>query len=106
MIGNIVQGNADKEGYRLVVVVGPKSVCSIEEAKQYTDLVSKAAQDHVHDLVVVMRVVFESSGTSIGWTELLGPSSSADESAANSNSPRSSISKGLYAARRELLIPR
>jgi len=52
---------------RLLVVVGPCSIHDSEAALEYAKRLRDVAQEHAHDLLVVMRVYFEKPRTTVGW---------------------------------------
>ncbi|PKI85160.1 3-deoxy-7-phosphoheptulonate synthase [Malassezia vespertilionis] len=67
-IANIVNGKDD----RLLVVVGPCSIHSPEQAKDYARMLQEAWSERWKDgLVVVMRAYFEKPRTTVGWKGLI-----------------------------------
>lgn len=62
-ISDVLHGKDD----RLVVVVGPCSIHDHDQAMDYARLLKVAADKHVKDLIVVMRVYFEKPRTTVGW---------------------------------------
>ncbi|KAK4049976.1 hypothetical protein OIV83_003800 [Microbotryomycetes sp. JL201] len=65
-IADILAGHSDK----VLVLVGPCSLHSPEEAKEYAALLKKEAEG-LPNLVVVMRAYFEKPRTTVGWKGLL-----------------------------------
>jgi 3-deoxy-7-phosphoheptulonate synthase len=63
VIKDILQGK-DK---RLIVVVGPCSIHSFEEAIEYARRLKSLESELNHSLFIVMRTYFEKPRTSIGW---------------------------------------
>ena len=66
-----VKGILDHEDARLIVVVGPCSIHSPEEALEYARRLKTLADDLSNELLIVMRVYFEKPRTSIGWEGLI-----------------------------------
>ena len=66
-----VKGILDHEDARLIVVVGPCSIHSPEEALEYAWRLKTLADDLSNELLIVMRVYFEKPRTSIGWEGLI-----------------------------------
>ena len=62
-ISKVLQGQDD----RLVVVVGPCSIHNHDQAMAYARLLKAEADQHAHDLQIVMRVYFEKPRTTVGW---------------------------------------
>jgi 3-deoxy-7-phosphoheptulonate synthase len=62
-IGAVLRG----EDQRLVVVVGPCSIHDHDAAIDYAKRLKAAADEHQHELIVVMRVYFEKPRTTVGW---------------------------------------
>jgi 3-deoxy-7-phosphoheptulonate synthase len=56
---------------RLIVVVGPCSIHSPEEALEYARRLKTLADDVSDELLIVMRVYFEKPRTAIGWEGLI-----------------------------------
>jgi len=87
---DILHGRDD----RLVVVVGPCSIHDPVAALDYARRLRVLADQHAHDLYIVMRVYFEKPRTTVGWKGLI-------------NDPKLdgsfSINEGLRLARRLLL---
>ncbi|KAM5535076.1 hypothetical protein V8D89_011304 [Ganoderma adspersum] len=79
---------------RLLVVVGPCSVHSVESALEYARLLRDYAEKAKDDMHIIMRVYFEKPRTTVGWKGLI-------------NDPEMNgsfqINKGLRAARTLLL---
>ena len=79
---------------RLLVVIGPCSIHDYDAAMEYAKKLSREAERHADDLLVVMRVYFEKPRTTVGWKGLI-------------NDPRMDntfrINEGLRLARRILL---
>ncbi len=63
----IIHGNDD----RLLVVVGPCSIHDIDAALEYGKLLKAAADKHIDDLHIIMRVYFEKPRTTVGWKGLI-----------------------------------
>jgi 3-deoxy-7-phosphoheptulonate synthase len=89
-VGAIMRGADD----RLLVVVGPCSIHSVDVAMAYAEKLRPAIQRHRSDLLLVMRVYFEKPRTTIGWKGLINDPD-LDESF--------DINKGLRLARGLLL---
>jgi 3-deoxy-7-phosphoheptulonate synthase len=89
-IGRILGGDDD----RLVVIVGPCSIHDPAAALEYARRLKTLADEHAHDLLIVMRVYFEKPRTTVGWKGLI-------------NDPHLdgtfAINEGLRRARRLLL---
>lgn len=66
-----VKGILDHEDARLIVVVGPCSIHSPEEALEYARRLKTLADELADELLIVMRVYFEKPRTSIGWEGLI-----------------------------------
>lgn len=66
-----VKGILDHEDPRLIVVVGPCSIHSPEEALEYARRLKPVADELAKELLIVMRVYFEKPRTSIGWEGLI-----------------------------------
>ncbi len=66
-IRNVLHGEDD----RLLVVVGPCSIHDPQAARDYAQLLKKAAQTLADDLCLVMRVYFEKPRTTVGWKGLI-----------------------------------
>lgn len=66
-----VKGILAHDDPRLIVVVGPCSIHSPEEALEYARRLKTLADDLANELVIVMRVYFEKPRTSIGWEGLI-----------------------------------
>ncbi|GJM14244.1 MAG: phospho-2-dehydro-3-deoxyheptonate aldolase [Pseudohongiella sp.] len=66
-----VKAILDHEDPRLIVVVGPCSIHSPEEALEYARRLKTLADDVADELLIVMRVYFEKPRTSIGWEGLI-----------------------------------
>lgn len=66
-----VKGILAHDDPRLIVVVGPCSIHSPEEALEYARRLKTLADDLANELVIVMRVYFEKPRTAIGWEGLL-----------------------------------
>ncbi len=79
---------------RLLVVVGPCSIHDPAAGLDYARHLATAAQAHVDDLLIVMRVYFEKPRTTVGWKGLINDPHLDDSFAINA---------GLRAARRFLL---
>lgn len=62
-ISKVLHGEDD----RLVVVVGPCSIHSHEQAMEYARWLKPLADELADDLLVVMRVYFEKPRTTVGW---------------------------------------
>jgi 3-deoxy-7-phosphoheptulonate synthase len=62
-IAAVLHGRDD----RLVAVVGPCSIHDHEQAIDYAKRLKRAADEHRHELIVVMRVYFEKPRTTVGW---------------------------------------
>ncbi len=62
-ISAVLQGHDD----RLLVIVGPCSIHDHDEALEYARQLKAQADEHVAELLVVMRVYFEKPRTTIGW---------------------------------------
>lgn len=56
---------------RMIVVVGPCSIHSPEEALEYARKLKTLADDVSNELLIIMRVYFEKPRTSIGWEGLI-----------------------------------
>ncbi|GAA5927850.1 hypothetical protein JCM1841_006151 [Sporobolomyces salmonicolor] len=65
-IASVLRGESDK----VVVIVGPCSIHSPEEAKEYAALLKEEAKS-LPELVVVMRAYFEKPRTTVGWKGLI-----------------------------------
>jgi 3-deoxy-7-phosphoheptulonate synthase len=52
---------------RLLVVIGPCSIHDYDAAMEYAKKLSREAERHADDLLVVMRVYFEKPRTTVGW---------------------------------------
>lgn len=89
-ISNVVKGEDD----RLLVVVGPCSIHSVEGALKYSDWLKGISSKFDGQLVLVMRAYFEKPRTVTGWKGLINDPD-VDESY--------QINKGLRMARRLLL---
>jgi len=79
---------------RLIAVVGPCSIHDPAAAREYAELLKKAAAELAGELMIVMRVYFEKPRTTLGWKGLINDPY-FDESFR--------ISDGLRIARRLLL---
>ncbi|KAJ7212148.1 hypothetical protein GGX14DRAFT_447646 [Mycena pura] len=66
-VENILKGDDD----RLLVVVGPCSVHSVEAGLDYARLLKQYADTAKDDLLIVMRVYFEKPRTTVGWKGLI-----------------------------------
>lgn len=66
-----VAGVLDGQDDRLLVVVGPCSVHDPAAALEYAHLLAGAAERHVDDLLIVMRVYFEKPRSTVGWKGLI-----------------------------------
>ncbi|MCG8592163.1 MAG: 3-deoxy-7-phosphoheptulonate synthase, partial [Proteobacteria bacterium] len=66
-ISRILHGEDD----RLVVVVGPCSIHDPVASLEYARRLQKVAEDHKHELLIVMRVYFEKPRTTVGWKGLI-----------------------------------
>jgi len=66
-----VKGILDHEDRRLIVVVGPCSIHSPEEALEYARRLKTLADELSNELLIVMRVYFEKPRTAIGWEGLI-----------------------------------
>ena len=79
---------------RLLVVIGPCSIHDYDAAMEYARRLTREADKHADDLIVVMRVYFEKPRTTVGWKGLI-------------NDPRIDntfrINEGIRLARRILL---
>jgi 3-deoxy-7-phosphoheptulonate synthase len=89
-IHQILSGDDD----RLVVVVGPCSIHDPVAAREYGQQLKLAADAHVDELFIVMRVYFEKPRTTVGWKGLIN-----DPDLNNTFQ----INKGLHLARQLLL---
>jgi len=89
-IHQILSGDDD----RLVVVVGPCSIHDPVAAREYAQHLKQAADAHVGELFIVMRVYFEKPRTTVGWKGLIN-----DPDLNNTFQ----INKGLHLARQLLL---
>src|SRR5699024_900966 len=63
-----ILNNADD---RLLVVVGPCSIHSVDAALEYARLLNAARQQFGNELLIIMRVYFEKPRTTIGWKGLI-----------------------------------
>jgi len=63
-----ILNNADD---RLLVVVGPCSIHSVDAALEYARLLNAARQQFGNELLIIMRVYFEKPRTMIGWKGLI-----------------------------------
>ncbi len=71
----VVEGTRDKirrilrgeDSHRLLVVVGPCSIHSYEDALEYADRLRRVSRDMSDDLVIVMRTYLEKPRTCGGW---------------------------------------
>lgn len=61
----------DHQDSRLIVVVGPCSIHSPEEALEYARRLKPLADELTDELLIVMRVYFEKPRTSVGWEGLI-----------------------------------
>ncbi|MDX1491831.1 MAG: 3-deoxy-7-phosphoheptulonate synthase [Pseudohongiellaceae bacterium] len=66
-----VKGILDGEDPRLIVVVGPCSIHSVEEALDYARLLKPLADELSDTLLILMRVYFEKPRTTVGWEGLI-----------------------------------
>jgi len=66
-VSSIVQGLDD----RLICIVGPCSIHDPKAAMEYAVKLADAAEKHVEDLCIVMRVYFEKPRTTVGWKGLI-----------------------------------
>jgi 3-deoxy-7-phosphoheptulonate synthase len=66
-----VKGILDREDPRLIVVVGPCSIHSSEEALEYARRLKPLADELADSLLILMRVYFEKPRTSVGWEGLI-----------------------------------
>jgi 3-deoxy-7-phosphoheptulonate synthase len=66
-ISDVVHGRDD----RLVVVVGPCSIHDADAAIDYAKRLKVLRDQHVEDLVIVMRTYFEKPRTTVGWKGLI-----------------------------------
>lgn len=66
-----IKGILDHEDTRLIVVVGPCSIHSPEEALEYARRLKTLADELSNELLIVMRVYFEKPRTAIGWEGLI-----------------------------------
>lgn len=66
-ISDILAGQDD----RLLVIVGPCSIHSVEAALEYADLLKAARERFAGELLIVMRVYFEKPRTTVGWKGLI-----------------------------------
>jgi 3-deoxy-7-phosphoheptulonate synthase len=89
-IHQILSGDDD----RLLVVVGPCSIHDPVAAREYAQQLKRAADTHVGELFIVMRVYFEKPRTTVGWKGLIN-----DPDLNNTFQ----INKGLHLARQLLL---
>ncbi len=89
-IHRILTGEDD----RLVVVVGPCSIHDPGAAREYAELLKRAAEDLEQELFIVMRVYFEKPRTTVGWKGLINDPDLNDSF---------QINKGLHLARKLLL---
>lgn len=65
-IADVLSAQSDK----LVVVVGPCSIHSPAEAREYAALLKEEAKN-CPELVVIMRAYFEKPRTTVGWKGLI-----------------------------------
>lgn len=63
----IIQG----QDQRLLVIVGPCSIHDSKAALEYAEKLSKLAQQHKDELLILMRVYFEKPRTTVGWKGLI-----------------------------------
>jgi 3-deoxy-7-phosphoheptulonate synthase len=66
-----VKNVLDRTDTRMVVVVGPCSIHSPEEALDYARKLKPLADELADDLLILMRVYFEKPRTSVGWEGLI-----------------------------------
>lgn len=66
-----VKGILAHDDPRLIVVVGPCSIHSPEEALEYARRLKPLADELAQELLIIMRVYFEKPRTSIGWEGLI-----------------------------------
>lgn len=66
-----VKAILDGEDPRLIVVVGPCSIHSVEEALDYARLLKPLADELSDTLLILMRVYFEKPRTTVGWEGLI-----------------------------------
>ena len=66
-----VKAVLDREDPRLIVVVGPCSIHNPSEALEYARRLKPLADELADSLLIVMRVYFEKSRTSVGWEGLI-----------------------------------
>ena len=61
----------DRKDNRIVAVVGPCSIHNTDEAIEYANRLKLLADELSENLLVLMRVYFEKSRTSVGWEGLI-----------------------------------
>lgn len=66
-IGDVISGDDN----RLVVVVGPCSIHSIDVALEYGSKLAPLVKKYNKKLIIIMRVYFEKPRTTIGWKGLI-----------------------------------
>ena len=66
-----VKNVLDRKDPRMLVVVGPCSIHSPEEAIEYAHKLKALADELAEDLLILMRVYFEKPRTAIGWEGLI-----------------------------------
>ena len=66
-----VKAVLDRSDTRLVVVVGPCSIHSPDEAKEYAEKLKSLSDELSNELLILMRVYFEKPRTSVGWEGLI-----------------------------------
>ena len=97
-ISDIVHGKDD----RLVVVVGPCSVHDAQAALDYAKRLKALRDQHVDDLLIVMRTYFEKPRTTVGWKGLINDPK-LDGSFDINHGLR--VARGLLSALAELDLP-
>ena len=66
-----VKAVLNRSDSRLVVVVGPCSIHSPEEAVEYAKKLKTLSDELSNELLILMRVYFEKPRTSVGWEGLI-----------------------------------
>jgi 3-deoxy-7-phosphoheptulonate synthase len=97
-ISDIVHGKDD----RLVVVVGPCSIHDAQAALDYAKRLKALRDQHVDDLLIVMRTYFEKPRTTVGWKGLINDPK-LDGSFDINHGLR--VARGLLSALAELDLP-